>query len=323
MAIEQLVRKYRRRFRGLVTGHGFRDVPPAIVPAAVTGQGDLYAKRSIDATQLRYPDGKGDGAERLLSVLCRGAHLDSAAFRYWTQRLQVGTAYHRKAWEFALICQALYERGALRPGARGLGFAVGCEPLPALFAAFGCQILATDLALEDHRSGKWSRANQWAGKLEPLARPEICDDKAFHERVTYQPADMNDIPSELRGFDFTWSSCSFEHCGSIDLGKRFILEQMKCLAPGGWAVHTTEFNLSSNTHTRTKGHTVVFRRRDIEDICRSLQAEGHYVEPLDLNAGTDPIDAHIDDQPFTDRHLRLRIGHYAATSIGLIMRKKS
>ena len=43
------------------------------------------------------------------------------------------------------IAQALYERGKLKPGSRGLGFAVGKEPLSDLFASFGCDVVATDL----------------------------------------------------------------------------------------------------------------------------------------------------------------------------------
>src|SRR5688572_16743837 len=169
MPIENLVRKYRRRFRGLINGRGFRDVPPAICPEAVTGQGDLYASRTVDAAALRYPDSRPGNDEKMVSALCRAAHLDSPAFRYWIHRIGQQVTYHRKPWEFALICRALYERGLLQPGMRGLGFAVGCEPLPALFASFGCEIVATDLAADDHRSGKWSRANQWAGQLEALA----------------------------------------------------------------------------------------------------------------------------------------------------------
>ena len=53
---------------------------------------------------------------------------------------------HRKIWEFCFIAQALDERGMLARGRRGLGFAVGTEPLPAMFASRGCAIVATDLA---------------------------------------------------------------------------------------------------------------------------------------------------------------------------------
>ena len=55
---------------------------------------------------------------------------------------------NRKFWEWCAISQALDERKKLRTGLKGLGFAVGTEPLSSHFAARGCRILATDLAPE-------------------------------------------------------------------------------------------------------------------------------------------------------------------------------
>jgi hypothetical protein len=322
MSLNHVVRPYVRRFRGLMAGRGFRDVSPTIREEAICGRGDMYSAEPVNPALLRFPESAPGPHHQLCSTICRTEQLESPPLRYWLQRLGETFAYHRKAWEYALICQALYERDLLCEGKRGLGFAVGCEPLPALFAHFGCQVTASDLAQDDKRSQKWSRSNQWAGELSRLARPAICDDGLFQQRVSYLPVDMNDIPDDLTGYDFTWSSCSFEHCGSIQLGARFLQQQMKCLQVGGWAVHTTEFNLTSNHKTRETGTTVVFRRQDIEAMCRQLRNDGHYVEPLDLTVGTQPLDHYVDDKPYSPaRHLRLRIGDWAATSIALIIRK--
>jgi hypothetical protein len=141
---------------------------------------------------------------------------------------------------------------------------------------------------------------------------------------------MNHIPDDLRGYDFTWSTCSFEHCGSLELGLRFLERQMECLRPGGVAVHTTEFNLSSNDDTLAEGPCVIFRLRDIEDVCRRLTEQGHHVEPLDLDPGSDELDRFVDPPPYYEsakepygriKHLRLSLAGYASTSIGLIIRK--
>jgi len=48
-------------------------------------------------------------------------------------------------WEWLFIAEALSERNMLVRGRRGLGFGVGREPLVALFASFGPEIVATDL----------------------------------------------------------------------------------------------------------------------------------------------------------------------------------
>jgi len=262
--------------------------------------------------------------DHTISSLCTFDQLDSPRFRHWAAAIQEPWRAHRKLWELAYICQALDERGMLQPGRRGLGFAVGAEKLPALFAARGCKITATDLPADDERNQAWAQTGQWVGNLASLSHPAICPEQAFRDNVSYRPVDMNDIPADLTGYDFTWSTCSFEHCGSIELGLRFLEEQMRCLAPGGIAVHTTEFNLSSNDATVMDGDCVIFRLKDIEWIIAALRDAGHDVEPLDLSTGGRELDRHIDAAPYSqDRHLRLDLWGYASTSIGLIIRKSS
>ena len=262
--------------------------------------------------------------DRTLSTLCTFDQLDSPRFRHWAAALHEPWRAHRKLWELAYICETLEQRGMLQPGRRGLGFAVGAEKLPALFASRGCKITATDLPADDDRNQAWAQTGQWVGNLESLSHREICPEQVFRDNVSYRPVDMNAIPGDLTGFDFTWSTCSFEHCGSIDLGLRFLEEQMRCLAPGGVAVHTTEFNLSSNAATVRDGGCVIFRLQDIEWIVTALRDAGHEVEPLDLSTGTRELDRHIDVAPYCqDRHLRLDLFGYASTSIGLIIRKST
>lgn len=273
----------------------------------------------------------GDDSRQLVSQVCRHATLDSPTFRSWLDRLGEPWRAHRKLWELAFIAQALHERGLLAPGRRGLGFAVGAEKLPALFAALGCSIVATDLPADDDRRRPWARTGQWVDSLEALNAAGLCDPDAFRQRVVHRPVDMNHIPDDLRGFDFAWSTCSFEHCGSIELGLRFLEAQMACLRPGGVAVHTTEFNLSSNRGTRRRGACVVFRLCDLEAVCGRLTDAGHAVEPFDLDPGSHPLDRHVDEPPFRDadagtggtqvKHLRLALYGYASTSIALIIRK--
>jgi hypothetical protein len=67
---------------------------------------------------------------------------------------------------------------------------------------------------------------------------------------------------------------------------------------------------------------VIYRLRDIERVCTRLQAQGHHVEPLDLDPGDHELDRFIDGKPYSSsRHLRLDVRRFAATSIGLILRK--
>jgi hypothetical protein len=105
---------------------------------------------------------------------------------------------------------------------------------------------------------------------------------------------------------------------------------MDCLRPGGLAVHTTEFNLTSNTDTVEQGSYVIYRLCDIEAICERLRQSGHRVAPLDLFPGAHELDRYVDMPPYYQsakephgrvKHLRLALNGFASTSIGLIIEK--
>ena len=309
----------------LAVRRAVRPVPKIRQDLLQPADASLYATpEQLNAeARLGFPGGP-DVLPRahLVSSLCTAEQLASPAFRFWLSEIHEVWRFHRKQWEFGYLMQALHERDCLGMGKRGLGFAVGQEALPSYFAAQGCTIVATDLAAGDSRAAGWAESGEWASTVDILNRRGLCDPALFRERVTFRPVDMNHIPAGLTGFDFTWSSCSFEHCGSIELGMQFVLRQMDCLKAGGVAVHTTEFNLTSNTSTVTKGRTVLFRQADIEELVRRLRAAGHDIEPLDLTIGSHPLDWFVDERPYTpDKHLRKRQGRFAATSIGLIIRK--
>jgi len=329
-ALSNLANRVRQIVRRTVPRR-FRSLPP-IRPELLAGPPKppgLLPELAVSASappSFQFPGSTAADArvvQLLDSRLCKAADLASPAFRYWAAQIHERFRYHRKLWEFCFICQALYERGLLRSGARGLGFAVGQEPLPALFASLGCQIVATDLPQGDPRATRWEESKQWSPGLEALNQRGLCPHDVFRERVSFQGVDMNQIPSELAGFDFTWSSCSFEHCGDLELGSRFLSNQMRCLQPGGVAVHTTEFNLTSNDSTLDRGATVIFRRRDVERMIEELRDAGHHVEPLNLTLGDHELDRHVDSAPYNaDRHLRLALGEWATTSVGLIIRRR-
>jgi hypothetical protein len=198
---------------------------------------------------------------------------------------------------------------------------VGREPLVALFAGLGCEVVASDLDPEQARSAGWTdTGEEYAGGLEELNDHGLCPPEEFTRRVTYRHVDMNHVPTDLVGFDFTWSSCAFEHLGNLAAGAAFVVDQMRCLAPGGVAVHTTELNLSSDERTVDSGPTVLYRRRDIEELAQRLRRLGYRIE-LDLTEGETPADHHVDVPPFTDTHLRTTLGEFVTTSVGLVIEK--
>ena len=260
---------------------------------------------------------------RRKSELCKAKDWQSDWLRRWISELNEPFRFHRKQWEFAYIIQALWERGCIDRAKKGLVFAVGSEPLPSLFAKYGCDIVATDIFPEVGIAKGWTNGDQLCFGIESLNRRGLCDDDTLHKHVSYRAVDMNEIPKDLKNFDFNWSSCSFEHLGSIEKGLIFLKEQLRTLKPGGWAVHTTEFNVSSNDQTLESGDTVVFRQRDIEQLVKMLRNEGHFVEEIDYSLGGLPEDYAVDVHPHQqDVHLKLQLDEYVVTSIGLIIQKR-
>jgi hypothetical protein len=260
---------------------------------------------------------------RRRSELCKAKDFQAAWFLRWCRELDETPNFHRKQWEFIYEMQALWERGCIAPGKKGLAFAVGTEPLPAMFAKYGCEIVATDILPELGIEKGWTNGNQLCFGVDDLNKRGICPEAQFKQKVSYRAVDMNDIPADLAGFDFNWSSCSFEHLGTIEKGISFLKNQLGTLKPGGWAVHTTEYNISSNDETQDDNETVIYRQRDIERIAQEIRAEGHFIEELDFSLGGLPEDFKVDVYPHQqDIHLKLQIDKYVVTSMGLIMRRK-
>lgn len=231
--------------------------------------------------------------------------------------------FHRKTWEWVYVIHHLEQAGVLKEGSRGLGFGIGRERLPALFAKKGCTVLATDAPPEIGAASGWSTSGQHASALEDLRYPSIVSNDVFDARVSHRFCDMNAITDDLTDFDFTWSCCCFEHLGDLEAGIQFVINSVEqTLKPGGVAVHTTEFNLSSNEDTLEDGPTVLYRRRDMEQLVDRLRSRGHEVQPFSLAPYSHPLDFHVDVPPHLGLpHIKLRIDKYAATSVGVCVRR--
>jgi hypothetical protein len=94
---------------------------------------------------------------------------------------------------------------------------------------------------------------------------------------------------------------------------------MDCLAPGGIAVHTTEFNLDSDQSTVSSGPTVAFRRRDIVDLLNVAAESGHSSQPFVVGARHGVLDKVVDVPPYHYSSLVLRLGPYRITSAVIIL----
>lgn len=284
----------------------------------------VMATASIDESLFNIVDTEPvlSKDQMLYSQLCTESQFNTDLYKFWCSELKSEPKYHRKQWEFVYILQALDERGLLKAGMRGVGFGVGRETLPAVFAKYGVEVLATDLDPDNAESAGWVDGQQHLSLVKNMNAAHITSDEKMERLVKIRYIDMRNIPDDVKNYDFTWSSCSLEHLGSIELGLEFIENSLKTLKPGGIAVHTTEYNLSSDTNTLQRGNTVIFRKRDIQSLVKRLTSAGHEVY-VNYNFGSGKLDKYIDLPPYSkDEHLKLAINKYVSTSIGLIIRKK-
>jgi SAM-dependent methyltransferase len=257
------------------------------------------------------------------SSICTAVDFRDPEFARWRRAVGEPPRMHRKTWEHVFVAAHLEAADMLRPGRRGVGFGVGTEPSPASFAARGVEIVATDMAVDAAAAAGWVATDQHARGLEALNARGLCPPEDFAKRVSFAVCDMNAIPPSLNGFDFCWSACSLEHLGSIRAGIDFVRNSMKTLRPGGVAIHTTEYNISSNEDTIDNNSSlVVFRRRDIEQMVEELRRDNCSVSDVCYEALSEPIDLYVDVPPFKhDPHLRLELGGYVCSSIGIVAQR--
>ncbi len=273
-------------------------------------------------------------AQNLRSIACRYQDFASPWYRNQEEQLKIRQIYswhsaaeidfvNRKFWEWCAIAQVLDERGKLRVGSQGLGFAVGTEPLSAFFASRGCGVLATDLAAEESSPG-WIERNEHASSLNNLFFPQLIDADEFGQKVSFRPADMRNLAGLPGGHDFIWSSCALEHLGTLEAGMEFVVESAKLLREGGVAVHTTEFNVRSRWRTVVEGPNVIYRRSDLKKLSRTLSREGFKLAPLEFDTGSHQYDREYDRPPYMQpgkRHVKLEIDGFVATSFMLIVER--
>ena len=128
------------------------------------------------------------GRSLLRSGLCTQAQLESETFQGWGRKLQQQPKrLHRKIWEVPATSPRPSRSGRCsNPASAGFGFAVGLEPLAALFASYGCEVLGTDLQADEAAKKGWVDTNQHAASLTELNRLGLCPPDRFQELVSFQ-----------------------------------------------------------------------------------------------------------------------------------------
>lgn len=266
------------------------------------------------------------------------ADMESPWLWYWCQQLQVPVIYHRKLWELAYLLQVMWEQGMLEPGKRGLVFGAGHEPIPSLLVNFGVEVTITDQPPSRAEEGGWVSTGQFLETLDEAYHPHLADRTTFEKLISVKYVDMNAIDPELTGYDFCWSTCAFEHLGSIQAGVDFVANAMKVLKPGGIGIHTTEIATNPAAPLYETKHLSIFQQRHFEAIADRLRAQGDTPADMNFDLGNGPIDSFVDLPPYSEAmrgymfardegpeagmaHLRLAIEGQASTCYGLWARR--
>jgi SAM-dependent methyltransferase len=244
-------------------------------------------------------------------------------FRRIAELMKIPLVFHRKYWEWVFVFHHIVRElaGALS-GKRGLGFGVGgTEPLSAGFAKYGALITATDAPASI--GDIWASGGAYASGADALPCEGIIERPDFRERVSFREVDMNDIPADMTGYDFCWSSCCFEHLGDLNKGLEFVINSVeRTLKVGGVACHTTELNLSSNDRTIDSGPAVMYRRRDIDGLIEALRSRGHEASEFWVAPDSVAVDGYVDTPPYSaPPHLKLDLGGFTSTSAGIVVRR--
>lgn len=311
--------------------------PPAPEPGATDSALAQIARQAARLDGVDVSEHNREGSppsfSHLMSQATSAAQCDDPTYLEWF-RLLLGiteaetsqNAYNRKAWEWAYIAEAVEQAGLMKPGRAALGFGVGTEPLPALFASRGLDVMATDQGAES--GDRWASTGELMTGLAGLSRPHLVADEELASHVRVRNVDMNDVPADLGTFDVIWSSCVIEHLGSPERGLEFVLESCRLLAPGGIAVHTTELELTSRDTTADYGNCAIYRLQDLRGFEKRLSEVGctssfNYYVPMDTREDRwiSLIGVEGASAPPDLAHLRLAIGDSVSTSFGLLIRR--
>jgi SAM-dependent methyltransferase len=257
--------------------------------------------------------------ETITSQLCTVGQFKEPIYQRLAAEIRQQPVFHRKQWEYVFILRALEQFGMFLPCRRGLGFGCGKEPLAAVMAKRGVKVTCTDIPPIDRGDTYWGSTG-----LQDFFYEGICPADTFREHAEFRAVDMNAIPLDLDGYDFVWSSCAFEHLGSLRHGIDFVLNANRCLAPGGVAVHTTEFNLKDDDETLETPGLSLYRKKDILELQSLIEGQGSIVLPINFFSGEEELDKYVDLPPYSrDKHLKLMIEEkYVVTSIALVIIKR-
>lgn len=187
--------------------------------------------------------------EAPVSQTCTPDQLTEEVFYQWSAKLGTG-AVDVGRWEQVYVLQALHRYGVLEPGSSGLGLSAAGSLLARQVAAEGATVTVT------------------APEGEPGPGLVI--------------ADLADLPTDLGGYDFCWSTGDRALQGDFAVALKFVEDSLVCLKPGGVAVHMLRFDLDPQAVRSAGGGPLTVTATEAGRLALILISRGHQVAQLKL-----------------------------------------
>ncbi|WP_294395431.1 class I SAM-dependent methyltransferase [uncultured Sphingomonas sp.] len=121
---------------------------------------------------------------------------------------------------------------------------------------------------------------------EAAAFRPVFADMGVQMSIGAVPSSPDLIARELVNFDFIWSIDVAQRFGSPDVGQWFTEAALRCLRPGGLAIHVVPFDPSATQRGEAPLADWMFGRGDIERVALGLISREHEVAQVKV-AGTD------------------------------------
>ncbi|MEM9706502.1 MAG: methyltransferase domain-containing protein [Pseudomonadota bacterium] len=278
-----------------------------------------FLTRSSDPEFICYDPDLSEGNWQL----CTSRQILDPKHKAWMAKIDEPDILHRKKWDYSIIIETLSAYGILKPGASGIGFGVGREPLVSLFASYGCTVLATDLPLNNEHKEKWDEVGSHSSEKSQLFYEDLISREKFDRLVSFMPVNMTEIPTDLydEPVDFVWSTSALEHVGTHKGARDFVMNSAKMLKPGGIVVHTSEINLTSKEKTVELPTFYLWTRKSIEALRKDLRAEGYRIRKLNLHPGAGKADQIVNNVLREGPVMKRQKRGFAFTSFSIIIEK--
>ncbi len=231
-------------------------------------------------------------------------------FFYWMYFLREKPKLHNKQFQFYSVMDRAFSivKNGQPEERRAIGFGVGKEPIPSALVALGYKVLATDY-FDGDIAEEWRSTGEQSETFLDLNRRKIVSDEVFISSCDLQNMNMNSIPSSLYGsFDFVWSNCALGHIGSYEMGLDFILNSLKLLKPGGWAVHSTELDSSNSPERFESPNLSFYKLSDLEAVLDQAKEIGFVPLKIEKRPWNGRSEKYVVSEPWKKKpHLRIEI----------------